>query len=532
MAQALKVPFGIRENGKSQRPVLPAEVNPADYGRRCGLVCPECGGALLAVRRSASNPILGISYFRHESGEDAVCSGYGERSSHMLAERVMSECIGMTMRLPASHGYDAFPHTSRYSDSGRMRRVELPDETASVLAVSATYDELPDFSYRCVVDTDDGYGVLDEQMTKPCEYEIVDVKTEQRYVVPGDDGIKQTIIPDIVLTLETHVRGKTVRKDVPVEIRWAHKKEQADVEKYACLGMSVLEITISDIDVTVEGAEDILRNRLLGTESDSHMREWLYNDAAHRKLFGCDVIYAHTNDYVSKRLLQSGIPSVHVVELGRNFVGNGATIIMNYQSYSKKNRTIWENDLRMTLTVCKRGTVAGSVPMSDAASYVARVEERLDDFKRASADAVRQQVGDRRYRRYLDMCDGLEDEWGAPASVLYLSSACEENVDALDAGLLKYRTGYCMKTGDESQEWWNWALRSHTSCERCRYNSFFAKDVTVDVPGGGHINLVASLCRNPKNATRYGFFLDEEEMVQEMSKHVKYCNKRLIDYSD
>lgn len=531
MAQALKVPFGIRENDNGRCPVLPAEVDPADYGRRCGLVCPECGGALLAVRRSAANPSLGISHFRHESGEDAGCSGYGERSSHMLTERVMSDCVGMTMRLPASHGYDAFPHTSKYSDSGRVRRIELPDGTASAIAVSA-YDEKPDGTRRCVVDTENGYGVLSKQMTKPCEYVIVSVRTEQRYAVTDDDGTEKTIIPDIVLTLEAHVGGEAVQKDIPVEIRWAHKKEQADVEKYARLGMSAIEIMISDIDVTVEGIEDVLRDRLLGTASDSHMREWLYNEAAHRKLFGYDVIYAHNNDYVSKRLRQSGIPSVHVAELGRNSVGVGSTIRTSYQSYSKKNRTIWESELPMTLTVCKRGTVAGSVPMSDAVSYVARVEERLDDFKRASADAVRQQVGDGRYQRYIDMCDGLEDEWGVPASVLYLSSACEENVDAFDAGLLKYRTGYCMKAGDESQEWWNFALRSHTSCERCRYNSFFAKDVTVDVPGGGHIDLVASLCRNPKNATRYGFFLDEEEMVQEMSKRVKYCNKRLIDYAD
>ena len=531
MAQALKVPFGIRENDKSQLPVLPSEINPAGYGRRCGLVCPECGAALLAVRKSAANPSLGISYFRHESGEETGCAGYGERSSHMLAERVMSECVGMTMRLPASRGYDAFPHTSRYSDSGRIRRIELPDETASVLAVSA-YDDQPDDDRRCIVDTIDGYGILSKQMTKPCEYTIVGVRTEQRYTVTGDDGTEQTIIPDIVLTLEAHVGGEAVQKDMPAEIRWAHKKEQEDVEKYARLGMSALEIMISDIDVTVEGIEDVLRNRLLGTASDSYMREWLYNEAAHRKLFGYDVIYTHNNDYVSKRLRQSGIPSVHVAELGRNSVGIGSTIRTTYQSYSKKNRTIWESELPMTLTVCKRGTVAGSVPMGDSASYVARVEERLDDFKRASADAVRQQVGDRRYQRYLDMCDGLGGEWGVPASVLYLSSTCEENVDALDAGLLKYRTGYCMKADDEAQEWWNWALRSHTSCERCHYNSFFAKDVTVDVPGGGHIDLMASLCRNPKNATRYGFFLDEEEMVQTLVKRLKYCNKRIIDYSD
>lgn len=91
------VPFGIRilENG-TEKTVYLDDIGAteddvaASYGRRCGLVCPECGQPILAVRRQRGNNGKGFKCFAHASGASAHCEGYGERSSHKAAEDMLA----------------------------------------------------------------------------------------------------------------------------------------------------------------------------------------------------------------------------------------------------------------------------------------------------------------------------------------------------------------------------------------------------------------------------------------------------------
>lgn len=65
------VPFGISvlEDG-TEKTVFLDDIGAteddvaANYGRRCGLVCPECGQPILAVRRQRGNNGKGVQVLR------------------------------------------------------------------------------------------------------------------------------------------------------------------------------------------------------------------------------------------------------------------------------------------------------------------------------------------------------------------------------------------------------------------------------------------------------------------------------------
>ena len=68
------VPFGIRilEDGTEKTVYFDdigktEDVVAANYGRRCGLVCPECCQPILSVRRQHGNNENGFNCFAHAS---------------------------------------------------------------------------------------------------------------------------------------------------------------------------------------------------------------------------------------------------------------------------------------------------------------------------------------------------------------------------------------------------------------------------------------------------------------------------------
>lgn len=235
----VSIDFGLR-NGKM---VTLRELPLESYGLRCKLDCPECRKPLEAVRKDANDPSKGWDYLRHHV-DDHSCPGYGENSCHLLAEHILKQAIGKTIRLPEVVTYDAWPHISRYTSKGQKRRDWQPGQATTV-------DSVPFLTVR-----------------EPVEATIVNVTVEQR--------LEENNIPDLML--EVKVDG--VRRQIAYEVRYEHPKTVADIRKYQSSGLPVLECLVRDIDVHDPQAEDQLRERLLGL--DSKYLEWLYHPETRR----------------------------------------------------------------------------------------------------------------------------------------------------------------------------------------------------------------------------------------------------------
>ncbi|PWG66768.1 hypothetical protein [Bifidobacterium callitrichidarum] len=235
----VSIDFGLR-NGKM---VTLRELPLESYGLRCKLDCPECRKPLEAVRKDANDPSKGWDYLRHHV-DDHSCPGYGENSCHLLAEHILKQAIGKTIRLPEVVTYDAWPHISRYTSKGQKRRDWQPGQASAV-------DSVPFLTVR-----------------EPVEATIVNVTVEQR--------LEENNIPDLML--EVKVDG--VRCQIAYEVRYEHPKTVADIRKYQASGLPVLECLVRDIDVHDPQAEDQLRERLLGL--DGKYLEWLYHPETRR----------------------------------------------------------------------------------------------------------------------------------------------------------------------------------------------------------------------------------------------------------
>ena len=214
-AHEARLGFGLSPSGEV---TLMSELLPEEYGERCGLSCPECGAPLQAVRRFVGGQFAGWKCLRHVPGSSVGCTGYGERSSHMLAEELFVRSIGGEMKLPAVSALDAVPHVSRISDRGAWRTGR------------------------------EGTRAWDADS-------------------PRKWSLGEELVPD------RHA-------DVAVEIRYTHQKDLEHAVAYMEAGMSVIEILVRDIQVDSPDAVDRLRERLLGTDAVDRRREWLWNRSA------------------------------------------------------------------------------------------------------------------------------------------------------------------------------------------------------------------------------------------------------------
>ena len=264
MSDFVSLDFGVRDG----KPVTLTELPLSDYGLKCGLTCAECDKPLEAVRRNQNKPEEGWWYLRHHGDEDNSCPGYGDKSCHLLAEHLLRKSIGKTMRLPAIGVRDSTPHISRYTDTGILRQHQT--------------DEPID------TETTDEWGVWDEKtglpnliVRKPVDAIILRVEEEQRLT----EGV---IIPDLLVTVSIDGEERTFA----YEVRYAHAKTLADVNKYRRLGMPVIECLVKDIDVHDMQVEALLLDRLLGKTG---YMEWLYHpqtvalaDRRYRLTWACE----------------------------------------------------------------------------------------------------------------------------------------------------------------------------------------------------------------------------------------------------
>lgn len=267
------VPFGIRilEDG-TEKTVYLEDIGAteddvaANYGRRCGLVCPECGQPILAVRRQRGNNGKGFKCFAHASGASAHCEGYGERSSHKAAEDMLINGIGESFWLPAVNVSDLVAHTSRYSDSGTAR-----DE---VMEVSESREDV----------NNRGRGIVRDNCNISDAVEcIIDRVWLEHDTDNAPIPLPSNKRPDAVV--EMHEKGNGKKHIVAVEFRYAHAKSIEDMQAFYGAGTSVIEIRLP---VAWDGGESMkreLHNAVFGYSPESGMdgnasyirREWLYN---------------------------------------------------------------------------------------------------------------------------------------------------------------------------------------------------------------------------------------------------------------
>lgn len=267
------VPFGIRilEDGTEKTVYLDdigATENDvaANYGRRCGLVCPECGQPILAVRRQQGNNGKGFKCFAHASGASAHCEGYGERSSHKAAEDMLSNGIGESFWLPAVNVSDLVAHTSRYSDSGTARN--------EVMEVSESREDV----------NNRGRGIVRDNCHISDAVEcIIDRVWLEHDTDNAPIPLPSNKRPDAVV--EMHEKGDGKKHIVAVEFRYAHAKSLEDMQAFYGAGTSVVEIRLP---VVWDGGENMkreLHDAVFGYFPGSGMngntsyikREWLYN---------------------------------------------------------------------------------------------------------------------------------------------------------------------------------------------------------------------------------------------------------------
>lgn len=262
--------FGRRMNddGTAGDIVFIDDIPKADYGRRCGLICATCGRELEAVRKTKGDVDGGFAFLRHSGGADATCSN-SEGVVHALAKELLKAAVGREFILPTIWWKDGAAHISRFTMKGHWRSFRNHRSLWSYLNNnrSANYIYKP-----------------------PLACEILAVYDESDDIT----SVPEHMRADIVLTLK--ING--VERNLAVEIRDTHAKTLPDVLAYAAEGMSVIEIGVGDIDPQDRHLKARLWNRLLGKmdDTDSTMREWLYNDGIGRifkskfcwRIAGCD----------------------------------------------------------------------------------------------------------------------------------------------------------------------------------------------------------------------------------------------------
>ena len=83
----VKLPYGLRQEGESERLVHISEIIPSESGLRCRCVCPSCG-----VRLQAKLPKTRKDFtprFAHHRGDE--CEYAVETALHLKAKEIIEE---------------------------------------------------------------------------------------------------------------------------------------------------------------------------------------------------------------------------------------------------------------------------------------------------------------------------------------------------------------------------------------------------------------------------------------------------------
>lgn len=352
------IPLALTDDGKMITIHDASEMYDAnnDYGSNIKLTCPNCHSDVELCRKhvnKAANDEQQPSYwyFRHKKDTSVQCAGYGDKSSHMLAEQILRESIGSKMMLPSVFLRDIVPHESFITDSGNEKRVSY-DEYDGIMSslipgfynpdTNDTIYEYIDFSS---VQYEEGYLMgcseklfnTDYVLKKNEEVVITDVSIEHSYPF-GKTA-------DAMITVK-HDDGSM--SEIAFEIRYAHKKTSNDVRIYADNKINVIECYIKDLPLDDDDIKDKLSKRLLGYDDKNKIyNEWLVND------YGADAFINEYNSYSFEWLIGSYILRYHNGEyaglnecmgIDRNYYLTTTASDDIYMKKLKFNKNVYNHD--------------------------------------------------------------------------------------------------------------------------------------------------------------------------------------------
>lgn len=245
------IPLALTDDGKMITIHDASEIYDAnsDYGSNIKLTCPNCHCDVELCRKHVNNTVDGKKqssywYFRHKKDTSVECAGYGEKSSHMLAEQILKESIGSKMMLPSVLLRDIVPHESFITDSGNEKKVSS-DEYDGIMSTLIpgfynpdTNDDIYQYADWSAVQYEEGYLMnyseklfnAEDALRRNEEVIITDVKIEHSY------SFGKTA--DAMITVK-HDDGSM--SEIAYEIRYAHKKKYDDVRIYADNKINVIE---------------------------------------------------------------------------------------------------------------------------------------------------------------------------------------------------------------------------------------------------------------------------------------------------
>lgn len=209
----VQLQFGLRE-GKI---VAVGELFPEERGLKCGCVCPVCAGALVARLGTKKQ-----AHFAHYKATDCDVASAQQTALHLLAKELISEARGMFFPAAMVHCQEAF------SDEYEVREITRRLPKALEYRLAGFYS---------------------------CSNVILEKKISD-------------IIPDIILVQDEQL--------VLVEIAVTHFIDEEKQKKIEELGLSVLEVDLSDLRAEELNRKE-LQNRLLNTPEK---KTWAYLPAS------------------------------------------------------------------------------------------------------------------------------------------------------------------------------------------------------------------------------------------------------------
>ena len=111
----VKLPYGLRQEGESERLVHISEIIPSESGLRCRCVCPSCG-----VRLQAKLPKTRKDFtprFAHHRGDE--CEYAVETALHLKAKEIIEEDKQLYLNT-------AFKIVHECGTFGRLMRTKSP----------------------------------------------------------------------------------------------------------------------------------------------------------------------------------------------------------------------------------------------------------------------------------------------------------------------------------------------------------------------------------------------------------------------
>ena len=224
--------------------VYPKDLNSeTEYGLRCGLVCPECGKKLMAIRENKGAIDERIHYLAHL--RSSTCTGFGEGSLHNESMNIVKGSISEhdSFILPNVYVCDFVPHDFLYShfielENGKSDLVSKAKNSKQVI--------LPPTSVN-IDSAISSYLIEDANFAGKMPFIVLGIDYVDKY----GNHIEGNII--VFIDMNNKVGMSSIREVLESDFA---------VNPRSILG--ILEIDASDMNPSSESFKDELKKRILG----------------------------------------------------------------------------------------------------------------------------------------------------------------------------------------------------------------------------------------------------------------------------